>query len=153
MADDDWWWLSAGPTEYGQERVSLPNGPGFKPGRAHFEDKAPSTMRIVHFGNVSCIWFCYVACLAWRSYVNCALRTRIPHLVLLNNYANCTLRTRIPRLMLLNNYANCALRIRILRLTVLCCLPGVAHLCELSILGHLDWKVAGGAGCNGKYFA
>ena len=58
-----------------------------------------------------------------------------------------------PALMLLNKYANCALRIRIPRLTVLCCLLGVEQLCELSISGHGDWKVAGGVGCNGKFFA
>ena len=50
----------------------------------------------------------------------------------LNNYANCALRTRIPHLlMLLNSYANCALRINIPRLTVLCFLLGVEQLCEL----------------------
>ena len=73
--------------------------------------------------------------------------------MLLKDYANCALRIRIPHLMLLNKYANCALRIRIPRLTVLCCLLGVEQLCELSISGHGDWKVAGGVGCNGKYFA
>ena len=70
--------------------------------------------------------------------------------MLLNKYANCALRTRIPHLMLLNNYAGCALRIRIPRLTVLCCLLGVEQLCEWSISGRGDWKVAGGVGCNGK---
>ena len=120
--------------------------------RAHFEDNAPA-------------------------YASCGFRTHIPKLILLicllgmaqlcelctsDTYSAsdaakqicelCTSDT-YPALMLLNKYANCALRIRIPRLTVLCCLLGVEQLCELSISGHGDWKVAGGVDCNGKYFA
>ena len=112
-----------------------------------------------------------------KDYANCALRIRIPHLLLLIRLLGvaqlCELRTSdtypasdaakqicelctsdaYPALMLLNKYANCALRISIPRLTVLCCLLGVEQLCEMSISGHGDWRVPGGVGCNGKYFA
>ena len=66
--------------------------PGSNPG-ARIEDNARTSVGIVHFGHVSRISFCYVACVARRSYVNCALRTPMQHLMLLNNYANCALRT------------------------------------------------------------
>ena len=55
--------------------------------------------------------------------------------------------------MQLSKNANCALRIRISHLTLLCCLLGVAQVCELNVSGHSDWKVAGGVGCNGKHSA